>query len=177
MSLFSRAFDGVAADFASPLDAQAALGRLVQLKRWAPGKPLLTGQIRPEQVRLSFATNSGYGRAWMRFEGRLEPAGSGSVLRGRFVNGEAVRIFSALFLGACGFIGLGGLLTGLGALVHGGDAATPRAMQALFLVGWLLVVALFGVGILWNAAPSGYEMRDMAGHLSAALQADDAALP
>ena len=56
MSLLPRAFEGVPADFASPLDAQAALARLAESKRWAPGKPLLTGQIEPGQVWLSFAT-------------------------------------------------------------------------------------------------------------------------
>ena len=175
MNLFSRAFEGVPAEFGSPLDAPTALARLVALKRWAPGKPLLTGEIQPGRITLGFATGSDYGRAWMRFEGRLEPAGDGCVLRGRFVNSAAVRAFSVLFLGVCGFMGLGGLTGGLGMLLHGDDTSAHLAMQALFLVGWLLVVALFGTGILWNAAPSRGDMRDMARHLSTALQAEESA--
>ena len=175
MSLFSRAFEGVPADFASPLDASAALARLADLKRWAPGKPLLTGQVKPERIALGFATGSGYGRAWMRFEGRLEPAGGGCVLRGRFVNGATVRVFAALFIAVCSLMALGGLASGLGMLLQGGDSLADAARQALGLAGWLLGVGSFGGLMLWNAAPSRREMRDMTRHLTAALQADEPA--
>ncbi len=172
MSLFSRAFEGVPAEFASPLDASAALARLLALKRWAPGKPLLTGEVGLERIALAFATGSGYGRAWTRFEGRLESSDAGCVLRGRFVNGAPVRVFAALFIVFCGLIAFGGLASGLDMLLHGVDSLADFARRALGLVGWLLGLGLFGGLVLWNAGPSHYEMRDMKRHLTAALQAD-----
>ncbi len=175
MSLFSRAFDGIPAVFKSPLDAPAAEARLLALKRWAPGKPLLTGVIAPDRVTLAFAPGSGYGRSRSRFEGRLEPAEGGCVLRGRFIGSGPTRAIAALFVAFSALMAFGGLLTGLADLRGGGDSISQVGVDLLGLIGWLCGVALFGCFSLWNAAPSRHEMRDMTEHLAAALDAGDPA--
>lgn len=171
MRLFSRAFDGIAVSLPTSLDASEALARLAALKRWAPGKPLLTGQIGPERIVLAFAPGNGHGHAFSRFEGVLAPTGEGCELRGRFVSAARVRTMAALFLVACGFMAFGGLITGLGELGLGSAPLAQVGLHLLAVVGWLAGVALFAAVALWNAAPSAGEVRDLTKHLVEALGA------
>lgn len=69
----------------------------------------------------------------------------------------------------------GGLLTGLGNLRSHGDSFGQIGISALYLLGWLLALGAFALIILWNAAPSRSEVRDMTGHIEAALCTQDAA--
>ncbi len=175
MSLFARAFDGVPAAFTSPLEVVAAQARLEQLKRWAPGKPLLTGRIDAQQIVLGFAPGSGYGRSRTRFEGALEATAPGCVLRGRFIGSGSARASSVLCLAVCGFMAFGGLITGLRDIAAHADSLADVVPRLLFLCLWMLLLTLFGALVLWNAAPSRSEVRDMSQHLAAALEAGDPA--
>ncbi len=168
MALFSQAFDGVPALITTSLDVSTAMSRLADLKRWAPGKPLLTGEIKPGRVELAFAPGGGYGRAPSKFEGVLESSQEGCVLRGRFVSRSSVRAVSALMIAICGFMAFGGLLTGLGTI---GQAGSIKEMGILVLglLGWLLAVGVFGSIVLWNAAPARSEIRDMTRYIEGAL--------
>lgn len=169
MNLFSRAFDGVPANFATALGAPEALARLVALKRWAPGKPLLRGELGPERVLLAFVPGDGHGRAPTRFEGAFDVSAGACVLRGRFVSPVPTRVMTVLFLAVCAFMIFGGLVTGLGKLGIGQEPLAQVGAHALALVGWLAGVVLFGCFALWNAAPSRADMRELTAHLATAL--------
>jgi hypothetical protein len=173
MSLFSRAFNGIPATFSSSLDRSAATASLMELKRWKPGKPLLTGEIGPDRIELAFVPYSGYGRAPTRFEGLLESSEIGCVLRGRFVSPASVRAATGLGVAVAGLMAFGGLAAGLRIFLSEGDSLIGPHLLAL--AGWLLVVGLFGCVALWNATPSRAQVRDMTKHLEAALRASGSA--
>lgn len=171
MDLLSRAFDGVPMALETSLSASEALARLQALKRWAPGKPLLTGTVEAGRVALTFAPGSGHGRAPARFEGVLDDSSGRCGLRGRFASPGGVRASSALLLAVCALMAFGGLTTGLAHLGIGSEPLAQVGLHLLFLVGWLAVVGLFARLALWNAAPSRQEMAELSGHLAAALDA------
>lgn len=175
VGMFSRAFDGVPLVVATTLELPAAMAALGQLKRWAPGKPLLTGEIQSERIVLAFAPGSGYGRAPSRYEGVLESSPSGCVLRGRFVSSGSVRTTSAFMIVMCAFMALGGMISGLSDAFAEEGTFIQIGMKVLVVGGWLLAVGLFGSLILWNAAPGHSEVRDMTKHLQSALDADQSA--
>lgn len=172
MTLFSRAFTGVAVTISSDLQPPAAILKVAELKRWTPGKPMFVGDISDHAISLGIVPAGGLivVRDSTRFVGTIVPSPGGCVLQGRFVSMALTRAFSALLLGVIGVMAVGGVAAIVGGEI---DSGMPAGLQALLFAGWLSVLALFGCGVLWNVIPSHKAMAVMTKHLQLALAPGD----
>lgn len=168
MTLFSRAFTGVAITIPSDLQPRAAILKVAELKRWTPGKPTFVGDISEHVISLGIVPAGGLivVRDSTRFVGSILASPGGCRLQGRFVSMALTRAFSALFLGVIGMMAVGGVAAIVGGKI---DSGMPDGSQALLIVGWLFALALLGCGVLWNAIPSHKAMAVMTKHLQLAL--------
>ncbi len=168
MTLFSRAFTGVAVTFSSELQPRAAIVKVAELKRWTPGKPTFVGDVSEHAISLGIVPAGGLivVRDSTRFEGAIVPSPSGCAIQGRFVSMVFARAFSALFLGVICVMAVVGVAGIVGGKI---DSGMSVGFQALLSVGWISALALFGCGVLWNATPSHRAMEVMTKHLQLAL--------
>jgi len=172
MTLFSRAFTGVAVTISSDLPPRAAILKIADLKRWVPGKPTFVGDTSEHVISLGIVPAGGLivVRDSTRFVGAIVPSPGGCMLQGRFVSMALTRAFSALFLGVIGVMAVGGVAAIVGGKI---DSGIPAGLKALLFVGWLSALALLGCAVLWNAIPSGKVMAVMTKHLQLALAPGD----
>ncbi len=169
--IFSNAFDGVPADFPSPLTKAQALAQLQGLTKWGPGKCDIVGSVGSEAIELrishTFRRNNG-----TRFQGHLQVNGEQLSLVGVFQSSAYSRFSTGAALAFLALVLCGGLIGGIHTVFTRASNLSQALELIVFLLFWMTLGGLFGWLLVWNASPARDDVLALTAAIHAALHGD-----